>query len=139
MNHHYKLSPNSAELAVVQSYIFDSSRFIWLESTISHANSSKILHSKTLLTVVVFKITQWWCVILKFFFFLMLETSLSMKIVMRLGVWLVKCIVVSKVAYLIGCLPSTKRTCQWLHMCVVVLMLFVCLNCTLCNLFFVFL
>ena len=38
----------------------------------------------------------------------MLETSLSMKIVMKLGVRLVKCIVVSKFAYLIGCLPSTK-------------------------------
>ena len=42
--------------------------YIKLESTISHANSSKILHSKTLLMVAVFKITHWWCVILNFFF-----------------------------------------------------------------------
>ena len=37
---------------------------IRLELTISRANSSKILHSKTLLTVIVFKITHWWCGIL---------------------------------------------------------------------------
>ena len=37
--------------------------YIQLESTISHANSSKILRSKTLLTVISFKITHWWCVI----------------------------------------------------------------------------
>ena len=38
--------------------------YIRLESTISRANSSKILHSKTLLTVIIFKITHWWCSIL---------------------------------------------------------------------------
>ena len=34
------------------------------QERISHANSSKILHSKTLLTVIVFKITHWWLGIL---------------------------------------------------------------------------
>ena len=69
MTQHYKLSPSFAELTAVRNYIFDCSRFIQLESTISHANSSKILHSKTLLTVVVFEITHCWCVILKKIFF----------------------------------------------------------------------
>ena len=47
-----------AESAAIEVQLFDCSRHIWLELTISRENSSKILCSKTLLTVIVFKITH---------------------------------------------------------------------------------
>ena len=48
-------------------FFFDCSQLHSARASISHANSSKILHSKTLLTVIVFKITHWWLGILYLF------------------------------------------------------------------------
>ena len=64
ITHHYKLSPSYAEFAAVQIFFFDYTQLHPARTSISHANSSKILHSKTLLTVIVFKIIDWWLGIL---------------------------------------------------------------------------
>ena len=68
ITHDYKFSLVLQNLQQSKIDIFDWSHCIWLESTISRANSSKILYSKTLLIVIVFKITHWWCVILQLLF-----------------------------------------------------------------------
>ena len=47
-----------AESTAMEVQLFDHSRHIWLELTIFRTNSSKILCSKTLLTIIVFKITH---------------------------------------------------------------------------------
>ena len=57
-------SPSYAEFAVVWIFFFDCSQLHPARTSISHTNSLKILHSKTLLTVIVFKITHWWLGIL---------------------------------------------------------------------------
>ena len=66
----------SIESVAIEMHIFDCSWHIWLESTISLANSSKILCSKTLLTVIFFKITHGGALISKFCS--QFQTSLSM-------------------------------------------------------------
>ena len=60
ITHHYKLSPSYAEFAAVRIFFFDCSQLHPVRTSISRANSSKILHSKTLLTIIVFQITHCW-------------------------------------------------------------------------------
>ena len=106
ITHDYKFSLVLQNLQQSKIDIFDWSHCIWLESTISRTNSSKILCCKTLLTVIVFKITFGGALFSNFCS--LLQTSLSMQIVMKLGVWLVKCFVVSKVTCLSCGLSSTS-------------------------------
>ena len=66
----------STESAAIEVHIFYCSCHIWLELTISRANSSKILCNKTLLTVIVFKITHGGALFSKFYS--QFKTSFSM-------------------------------------------------------------
>ena len=50
--------------AAIRIFFFDCSQLHPARTSISRANYWKILHGKTLLTVIVFKITHWWLGIL---------------------------------------------------------------------------
>ena len=76
ITHDYKFSPVLQNLQQSKIDIFGCSHCIRLESTISRANSLKILCSKTLLTVIVFKITLGGALFSNFCS--LLQTSLSM-------------------------------------------------------------
>ena len=76
ITHDYKFSPILQNLQQSKIDIFNCSHCIRLELTISRTNSSNILCSKTLLAVIVFKITLGDALFSNFCS--LLQTSLSM-------------------------------------------------------------